>query len=52
MNSIASWSLVIPSRREAVFVVPPIAVYSMRCSEPTLPAITVPLLRPTPTAKR
>jgi hypothetical protein len=41
MNSIASWFLVIPSRRDAVFVVSPIAVYSIRCSEPTLPAITL-----------
>jgi hypothetical protein len=36
MNSIASLSLVMPSRREAMLVVSPIAVYSTRCSEPTL----------------
>ena len=42
--------LVMPSRREAVLVVSPRAVYSTRCSEPTLPAITGPLLRPTPIA--
>ena len=35
-----------PSSREAVLVVSPIIVYSIRRSEPTLPAITVPLLRP------
>ena len=51
MNSIASLFLVIPSSREAVLVVSPIAVYSTRCSEPTLPAITGPLLRPTPISK-
>ena len=39
---------VIPSSREAVFVVSPIVVYSSRRSEPTLPDITAPLLSPIP----
>ena len=43
--------LVRPSRREAVLVTSPIAVYSTRCSEPTLPAITGPLFSPTPITK-
>ena len=34
--------LVMPSSRDAVLVVSPIAVYSTRCAEPTLPAITGP----------
>ena len=50
-NSMCPLPLVIPSRREAVFVVSPSAVYSTRCSEPMLPAITLPLLMPTPIAK-
>src|SRR6201999_339673 len=43
--------LVIPSRRAAVLVVSPIAVYSIRRSDPTCPDITVPLLMPIPIAK-
>ena len=43
--------LVMPSMREAVLVVSPITVYSSRRSEPTLPAMTSPELRPTPTRK-
>ena len=50
-NSIASLSFVKPSRREAVFVVSPIAVYSTRSAEPTFPAITGPLFSPTPISK-
>ena len=49
-NSMWPLPLVMPSRREAVLVVSPSAVYSTRCSEPMLPAITGPLLRPTPIA--
>ena len=40
-----------PSRRAAVFVVSPSAVYSRRRSEPTWPDITWPLLRPMPILK-
>ena len=43
--------LVIPSSRAAVFTVSPIAVYSSRRSEPTLPAITGPELSPIPMRK-
>ena len=43
--------LVMPSSRAAVLVVSPIAVYSSRRSEPTLPRITVPLLSPMPIRK-
>ena len=43
--------LVIPSSREEVFVASPIVVYSIRLSEPTLPAITGPVFRPTPIRK-
>jgi hypothetical protein len=44
--------LVSPSSRAAVFVVSPIAVYSMRRAEPTLPAITGPVCSPMPTRNR
>src|SRR5436190_5719169 len=40
--------LVMPSSREAVLVVSPITVYSKRSSDPTVPAMTAPLLSPTP----
>ena len=42
---------VMPSSRAAVLVVSPIAVYSTRRSEPTLPDITRPLLSPIPMRK-
>ena len=41
---------VMPSSRAAVLVVSPIAVYSSRRSEPTLPDITWPVLSPMPIA--
>ena len=37
-----------PSMRAAVFVMSPMTVYSSRRSEPTLPEMTSPVLRPTP----
>ena len=40
-----------PSSRDAVFVVSPIAVYSRRRSEPTLPGHDLPLFRPMPIPK-
>ena len=40
-----------PSRRAAVFVVSPIAVYSSRREDPTLPDITSPELSPMPIVK-
>ena len=45
------WPFVIPWSREAVFVVSPIAVYSRRRSEPTLPETTMPVFRPMPILK-
>ncbi len=42
---------VIVSRRDAVFVVSPIVVYSIRRSLPTLPAMTGPAFRPIPILK-
>ena len=42
---------VMPSIREAVFTVSPITAYSKRRSEPTLPDITGPELRPIPIRK-
>ena len=42
---------VIASIREAVFVVSPTAVYSIRRSDPTLPDITCPLFSPIPIRK-
>src|SRR5207253_2612235 len=43
--------LVMPSSLAAVLVVSPIAVYSSRRSEPTLPAMTGPVLMPIPMRK-
>ena len=40
--------LVMPSIREAVFVVSPITAYSVRRGEPTLPESTIPELMPIP----
>ena len=51
MNSMCPLPFVMPSRRDAVLVVSPSAVYSTRCSEPMLPAMTGPLLTPTPITK-
>ena len=42
---------VIPSIRDAVLIVSPIAVYSSRCSEPTLPDMNGPLFSPMPILK-
>ena len=42
---------VIPSIRDAVLIVSPIAVYSSRRCEPTLPDMNGPLLRPMPILK-
>ena len=46
-----SLPFVIDSSRDAVFVVSPIVVYSMRRSLPTLPAITGPEFSPMPIVK-
>src|ERR1051326_6530475 len=48
MKSECGVPLVIPSSRDAVFVVSPIAVYSSRRSWPTLPDISGPLFKPMP----
>ena len=48
MNSIASWFLVIPSRREAVLVVSPIAVYSTPLLGADVAGQTVPAVQADP----
>ena len=51
MKSAYGLPFVRPSIREHVLIVSPIAVYSSRCCEPTLPDMKSPLFRPTPILK-